>query len=126
MAAIINRWKNPGQDTSRNSPLTRDPAWLRYTLIGSAFVFLVFFLLLPAAAVFAEALRKGVGAYFETFWDSDAQKAIWLTLITSAISVPANLVFGVAAAWCIAKFNFYGKSILITLIDLPFAVSPVI
>ena len=91
-----------------------------------ALIFLTFFLALPLAVVFAEALRRGVSAYFAAFTDPDALASIRLTLLTAAVSVPANLVFGVAAAWAIAKFNFRGKSILITLIDLPFAVSPVI
>ena len=105
---------------------THDPAWVRWTLTTVALLFLGCFLALPLAAVFAEALRRGLGAYFAAFADSDALASIRLTLITAAISVPANLVFGVAAAWCIAKFNFPGKSVLTTLIDLPFAVSPVI
>lgn len=105
---------------------TRDPAWVRWLLTSIALLFLAGFLAVPLAAVFAEALRKGVGAYFAAFKDPDALAALRLTLVTAAIAVPANLVFGVAAAWSIAKFNFPGKSILITLIDLPFAVSPVI
>jgi sulfate transport system permease protein len=99
---------------------------VRWTLTGIALLFLACFLALPLAAVFAEALRRGIGAYFSAFAESDALASIRLTLLAAAISVPANLVFGVAAAWCIAKFNFPGKSVLITLIDLPFAVSPVI
>jgi sulfate transport system permease protein len=91
-----------------------------------AFLFVACFLVLPLAAVFTEALRKGVGPFFHAFADPDALSAIKLTLTTAAIAVPANLVFGVAASWCIAKFEFRGKSLLITLIDLPFAVSPVI
>jgi len=105
---------------------TRDPAWARWLLTGLALLFLASFLLLPLAAVFIEALRKGVGVYFASFADSDALASIRLTLLTAAIAVPANVIFGVAAAWSIAKFNFRGKSVLITLIDLPFAVSPVI
>lgn len=99
---------------------------MRWTLTGIALIFLSFFLVLPLAAVFTEALRKGFGVYFSAFKDSDALASIRLTLMTAAIAVPANLVFGVAAAWCIAKFSFKGKSVLTTLIDLPFAVSPVI
>ena len=106
--------------------LHRDPVWLRRTLIGLALAFLALFLLLPLAAVFAEALRRGLGAYFAAFRDADALAAIRLTFLATAIAVPANLVFGVAAAWAIAKFEFPGKSVLLTLIDLPFAVSPVI
>ncbi|ATC65190.1 sulfate ABC transporter permease subunit CysW [Nibricoccus aquaticus] len=113
--------------SSHNAPrATQDPAWVKWTLLSVALLFLAFFLVLPLVAVFAEAFRRGMGAYFAAFTDSDALAAIKLTLITAAISVPANLVFGVAASWAIAKFNFRWKSLLITLIDLPFAVSPVI
>ncbi len=105
---------------------THDPAWVRWTLTALALLFVGFFLLLPLAAVFAEAFRKGVGAYLASFTDPDALSAVKLTLTAAVISVPANLVFGVAASWAIAKFQFRGKSLLITLIDLPFAVSPVI
>jgi len=105
---------------------TQDPAWVRWTLTGVALLFLTFFLALPLAAVFAEAFRRGVDAYFSSFADADAIASIRLTLLTALIAVPANLVFGIAAAWAIAKFDFRGKSVLITLIDLPFAVSPVI
>jgi sulfate transport system permease protein len=104
----------------------RDPAWVRWGLTAVALLFLGFFLVLPLAAVFAEGLGHGVAAYFASFANSDALAAIRLTLLTAAIAVPANVVFGVAAAWAIAKFSFRGKSLLITLIDLPFAVSPVI
>ncbi|MDI1247888.1 MAG: sulfate ABC transporter permease subunit CysW [Lacunisphaera sp.] len=104
----------------------RNPLWVRVLFMGVAFVFVAGFLVLPLAAVFTEALRKGFGAYFGAFTDPDMLSALRLTLLTAAIAVPANLIFGVAAAWCIAKFDFRGKSILITLIDLPFAVSPVI
>jgi len=99
---------------------------LRWALTGVALVFLGLFLVVPLAAVFTEALKKGVVAYFQSFGDPNARAAIRLTLTTAAIAVPLNLIFGVAAAWTIAKFNFKGKSILTTLIDLPFAVSPVI
>ncbi len=105
---------------------TSDPAWLRWLLIGVALAFLGLFLLLPLAAVLAEASRKGAGAYLAALADPDALAALRLTLTAAAIAVPANLVFGVAAAWAIAKYDFRGKSLLITLIDLPFAVSPVI
>jgi sulfate transport system permease protein len=105
---------------------THDPAWVRWTLTTVALLFLGFFLVLPLAAVFAEALRHGLRAYLASFRDPDALASIKLTLLTAAIAVPANLVFGISAAWLIAKFNFRGKSILTTLIDLPFAVSPVI
>ncbi|HVY19216.1 MAG TPA: sulfate ABC transporter permease subunit CysW [Bauldia sp.] len=97
----------------------------RVLLIAVAVVFLLFFLLLPLVTVFVEALRGGFGAYFKALGDKDALAAIRLTLLIAAISVPCNLVFGVAASWAIAKFEFTGKSFLTTLIDLPFSVSPV-
>jgi sulfate/thiosulfate transport system permease protein len=105
---------------------TQDPAWARWGLVGVALTFLGLFLFLPLVAVFTEALRRGVGAYFAAFKDPDALSAIKLTLTAAGIAVPANLVFGVAAAWALTKFEFRGKSVLMTLIDLPFAVSPVI
>jgi len=103
-----------------------ESALVKRTLITVAVLFLCLFLLLPLAAVFTEAFRNGIGAYFASFTNPDAISAIRLTLLTTAVAVPLNLVFGIAAAWAIAKFNFRGKGILITLIDLPFAVSPVI
>ena len=105
---------------------TAEPAWVRRTLIGLALAFLAFFLFVPLAAVFFEAFKKGWSVYLAAITEPDALSAIWLTLIAAAISVPLNLVFGVAAAWCIAKFDFRGKNVLLTLIDLPFSVSPVI
>jgi sulfate/thiosulfate transport system permease protein len=98
----------------------------RFILIGVALLFLGLFLLLPLLAVFAQALAKGLGAYVAAIADPIAWSAVKLTLLVAAVAVPFNLVFGVAAAWAIAKFEFRGKSALITLIDLPFAVSPVI
>jgi sulfate transport system permease protein len=95
-------------------------------LIGTALVFLTVFLFLPLAFVFITGLKKGLAVYLAAIVEPDALAAIRLTLLTAAIAVPLNLVFGVAAAWAIAKFSFPGKSVLITLIDLPFAVSPVI
>ena len=100
--------------------------WRRRILIGIALAFLGLFLVLPLLSVFVEALRKGVAVYLQALSDPDAVSAIQLTLIAAAISVPLNLVFGVAAAWAIAKFEFKGKAFLITLIDLPFSISPVI
>lgn len=105
---------------------TVDAPWARRLLLGAALSFLSLFLLLPLVVVFAEALRKGFEAYAASLVDPAALAAIRLTLIAAAIAVPANLVFGVAAAWATAKFEFPGKSVLITLIDLPFSVSPVI
>ncbi len=103
-----------------------EPRWVRWVLIGIALTFIGLFLVLPLAAVFTEALRKGLEAYWEGLNDPDAWSAIQLTLITAAIAVPLNLVFGVAAAWCIAKYEFKGKAFLTTLIDLPFSISPVV
>lgn len=105
---------------------TSEPTWVRWTLLAIAILFLSLFLLIPLAAVFAEALRKGWDVYLAAITEADAVSAMQLTLIAALISVPLNLVFGVAAAWAIAKFDFKGKNFLITLIDLPFAVSPVI
>ncbi|WP_114973400.1 sulfate ABC transporter permease subunit CysW [Rhodoferax ferrireducens] len=105
---------------------TTESAWVRWTLIGIALGFIFLFLVLPLAAVFTEALRKGVGAYLEALKEPDAWTAIRLTLLTAAIAVPLNLVFGVAAAWAIAKYEFRGKAFLTTLVDLPFSVSPVV
>ena len=106
--------------------VTTEAPWVRFTLIAVALAFVLLFLVLPLAAVFAEALRKGFGAYLEGLREPDAWSAIRLTLITAAIAVPLNLVFGVAAAWCIAKYEFRGKAFLTTLVDLPFSVSPVV
>ncbi len=105
---------------------TTEPVWVRWTLISIALSFIFLFLLLPLGAVFTEALRKGFGAYVEALKEPDAWSAIRLTLVTAVIVVPLNLVFGVAAAWCIAKYEFRGKAFLTTLVDLPFSVSPVV
>jgi sulfate transport system permease protein len=103
-----------------------EPRGVRWTIIAVALAFLTIFLLLPLVTVFAAAFAKGVGAYVSAIGEPDALSALWLTLLTAAIAVPCNLVFGVAAGWAIARFDFPGKSVLTTLIDLPFAVSPVI
>jgi len=106
--------------TSGESPLTK------IVLCLITIIFLGMFLLLPLVSVFGEAFAKGVPAYLDAIKDPDAVSAIKLTLVAAAVSVPINLVFGVVASWAIAKFDFWGKNLLITLIDLPFAVSPVI
>jgi sulfate/thiosulfate transport system permease protein len=103
-----------------------EPRWVRALLIGAALLFLGIFLLLPLIVVFTEAFKKGLDVYLDSIREPDAAAAIRLTLIAAGIAVPLNLLFGVAAAWAIAKFQFPGKSLLITLIDLPFSVSPVI
>ena len=123
--------KAPSQYSSYHTKVARsratsEPSWVRWSLIGLMLAFLTLFLIVPLVAVFTEALRKGFSTYITALIDPDALSSIQLTLIAAAIAVPLNLVFGVAAAWAIAKFEFKGKSILITLIDLPFAVSPVI
>jgi sulfate transport system permease protein len=105
---------------------TDEPKFVKGLLIGGTLVFLTLVLFVPLAAIFAEALRKGLGVYFASLTDANARSAIRMTLFVSAICVPLNLLFGLAAAWAISKFRFPGKSVLITLIDLPFAVSPVI
>jgi len=105
---------------------TTEPTWVRWTLIALALGLVFLFLLLPLAAVFTEALRKGLPAALEALREPDAWSAIRLTLITAAVAVPLNLVFGVAAAWAVAKYEFKGKAFLTTLIDLPFSVSPVV
>ena len=99
---------------------------LRWLLIAAAVAFLALFLVLPLVAVFVEALHRGIEPLLATYADEDTLAAIYLTLIVAAITVPLNLVFGLAAAWAIAKFEFRGKSLLISLIDLPFSVSPVV
>jgi len=99
---------------------------VRWALISLAIIFLVFFLFMPLAIVFTSALAQGVAAYFAAFREPDALSAIKLTLLAAGIAAPMNLIFGIAAAWAIAKFDFVGKSLLITLIDLPFSVSPVV
>ena len=111
---------------NRGAIVTTERWPVRALLIGVALVFLVLFLLLPLLAVFFEAFRSGMGAYVAAITEPDALAAVRLTLLVAAIAVPANVVFGLAAAWAIAKFEFKGKSILNTLIDLPFSVSPVI
>lgn len=107
------------------SVTTEAPA-ARAILIALALIFLALFLILPVIVVFSEAFRKGLAAYLATFADPDALAAIRLTLIVAAVSVPLNTVFGIAASWALAKFEFVGKSLLITLIDLPFSISPVV
>mgnify|MGYP000963481646 CR=1 FL=1 len=105
---------------------TRDPAWVSSFILAIALGFFALFLLLPLIVVFAEALRKGWQSYLAALTEPDAMSAIRLTLLAAAIAVPLNVVFGIAAAWAITKFEFRGKQVLVTLIDLPFSVSPVV
>jgi sulfate transport system permease protein len=118
------------QTTKLRSPRHRsnltEPLVVRVFLIALALLFLGVFLVFPLVVVFTEAFKKGMEVYFNSIREPDAMAAIRLTLLTAAISVPVNVIFGVAAAWAITKFQFSGKSLLITLIDLPFSVSPVI
>lgn len=105
---------------------TREPTWVRYLLLIIALIFFLSCLVLPLILVFVEAFKQGVNVYFQALVQPDTLSAVKLTLLTAAIAVPMNVIFGITAAWAVAKFNFRGKSILTTLIDLPFAVSPVI
>ena len=110
---------------TRLRKVTEEAPATRFLLIAAAVLFLALFLLAPLAIVFTEAFAKGVDVFFSAFRDPDALAAIRLTLTVAAIAVPANVIFGLAASWAVAKFSFRGKSLLITLIDLPFSVSPV-
>lgn len=115
-----------GANRFERNAATRDAPWVKALVIGVGLSFFLIFLLMPLIAVFLEAFRKGADTYFASLVEPDALSAIKLTLLAAAIAVPLNLVFGVSAAWAIAKFNFPGKQFLITLIDLPFSVSPVV
>lgn len=110
----------------QDNPATREAPWVRLALLTLGLGFFLIFLILPLVAVFTEALRKGWELYFASLADPETMSSIKLTLMAAAIAVPLNLVFGVSAAWLIAKHEFPGKQILITLIDLPFSVSPVV
>ena len=128
MAGTVSRQlgQAPAAGPSARKGATAESAWVRATLILVSFVFLALFLFVPLASVFYEAFKKGVDVYLEALIEPDALSAIVLTLTVALIAVPLNVVFGVAAAWAIAKFEFRGKNLLLTLIDLPFSVSPVI
>ena len=128
LAAVLLAYKltAPKKGAKPEKLTTTEPRAVRWILIGVALTFIALFLVLPLAAVFTEALRKGWDAYLEGLREPDAWSAIQLTLLTAVIAVPLNLVFGVAAAWCIAKYEFKGKAFLTTLIDLPFSISPVV
>jgi sulfate transport system permease protein len=113
---MSKRFKNP----------TEDPLWLKLLLGAVALGFIAILLLLPLALVFKEAFADGVTTFVNAIKEPDTLSAVWLSLIAAAIAVPLNTVFGIAAAWCIAKYDFRGKTVLVTLIDLPFSVSPVV
>src|ERR1700691_5208104 len=113
-------------NASPKRPGTADPPAVRIALIATALAFVALFIFIPVIAVFTEALRDGVGAYLAAIVDPEARAAIRLTLMTAAIAVPLNVTFGICASWAIARFDFPGKQTLLTLIDIPFSVSPVI
>lgn len=123
-AATLGRARSAGH--YQGNPATREARWVRYTLLTLGLGFFALFLLMPLIAVFTEALRKGWDAYAASLIEPDTVSAVKLTLLAAVISVPLNLVFGVCAAWAITKHDFRGKQLLITLIDLPFSVSPVV
>ena len=125
MAGIVIKRPNPAA-LKRSERGTEEPTWVKWTLIALAMAFCAVFLLLPLANVFAQALAKGWSFYWGALTHPDSMAAVRLTLLVAAVSVPLNVLFGLAAAWAVAKFAFPGKSLLITLIDLPFSVSPVV
>ena len=124
-AGVVPR-KLSANGATTSTQATSEPAIVRWLLIGIALLFLALFLFLPLGVVFATALGDGIHVYLRTFRDPDTISAIRLTLLAAGVAVPLNLIFGIAAAWTIGKFDFVGKSLLITLIDLPFSVSPVV
>src|SRR5579862_8502027 len=130
MASIASAGVVPGKlpvnGATASTRATSEPAFVRWLLTGIALLFLALFLFLPLGVVFATALGDGIHVYLRTFRDPDTISAIRLTLLAAGVAVPLNLIFGIAAAWTIGKFDFVGKSLLITLIDLPFSVSPVV
>ncbi|HVU38475.1 MAG TPA: sulfate ABC transporter permease [Opitutales bacterium] len=121
-SSLVRRARSPAPGRH----LIAEPRWVRWSLTGLVIAFLTLFLILPLVVVFYEAFSQGAAVYFNTFKDPDTWSAVKLTLLTAAFAVPLNTLFGVAAAWAIAKYQFPGRSFLVTLVDLPFAVSPVI
>jgi len=124
MAGVVNYHSSPHKIVREKH--INEATWVRWSLIGIAVLFIVIMIVLPLALVIVESLQKGFSVYLDAITHSDAFAALKLTLITALIAVPLNTVFGVLVAWAISKFKFRGKQILLTLIDLPFAVSPVI
>ena len=118
--------RRPPQPAYKHTRPTTERQWIKWTLIGIAVLYMALIIVLPLVIVFVEALKKGFDTYLASFDDRQSLAAIQLTLTVAAIAVPLNLVFGVMAAWCVAKYEFWGKSFLTTLIDLPFSVSPVV
>lgn len=123
---LLYKITTPPQSTKLGKMTTTEPRWVRWVLTTVGLLFMLIFLILPLLSVFGEALRKGWDAYLAALAEPDAISSIKLTFITALICVPLNLAFGVAAAWCIAKYEFKGKACLTTLIDLPFSISPVV
>ena len=115
-----------GESVYEKRAATRDAPWVKWLILGVALSFFAIFIFMPLVAVFVEAFRKGWTTYYRALIEPDALSAIRLTLIAAAIAVPLNIVFGISAAWAIAKYQFFGKQLLTTLIDLPFSVSPVV
>ena len=127
MAGYVKSSSRGARDANAKSQRgTEESPFVKWTLILIALTFTLVFLLVPLVNVFAQAFSKGWGGYVRALGDPDTMSAIKLTLLVAAISVPLNVIFGLAAAWCVAKFNFRGKALLVTLIDLPFSVSPVV
>jgi sulfate transport system permease protein len=128
MAHEKNNHPHPVSQTTKPRPkdAITEPNWVRHLLLSISLVFVALFLVMPLISVFSEAFAKGWNAYIEAIHEPDAVSAIKLTLLTAAISVPLNLVFGLCASWLIAKHEFRGRNLLLTLIDLPFSISPVI
>ena len=124
--ALSDVWRGTMSRARRDKDVRADPAWLRWGVIFIAIAFLTIFIVVPLVNVFALAFSKGVAAYFSAISTPDSLAAIWLTIVASLTAVILNVVFGVIAAWSVTKYQFPGKSLLITLIDLPFSVSPVI
>jgi sulfate/thiosulfate transport system permease protein len=125
-SALSDVWRGTMSRAERKEDARADPAWLRWSVIFLAVAFLTVFIVVPIVNVFATAFSKGVAAYYAAISHPDSLAAIWLTIIASLIAVLLNVVFGVIAAWAVTKYEFAGKSLLITMIDLPFSVSPVI
>ena len=127
MSAAVSHLNAPvGQSYYEYNPATREPNWVKWSILILSLAFFGLFLLLPLVSVFTEALRKGFAVYLQAITQPDTLSAMRLTLLAAAIAIPLNVVFGVAAAWAIAKLEFRGKQLLTTLIDLPFSVSPVV
>jgi sulfate transport system permease protein len=123
---LIYDSRRPPQPAYQHTRPTTERRWIKWTLIGIAVLYMALIIALPLLIVFVEALKKGIDVYMASFDDRQSLAAIQLTLTVAAIAVPLNLVFGIMAAWCVAKYEFWGKSFLTTLIDLPFSVSPVV